>query len=208
MPVNQAFIKVEIIADDGSANSSEFDRLSISVRMRPCLMKRSWPFSALMRRSRISLVSLLQRIKSDCRICSDCAFYLNSTDVFWCLCLCLCSLSVSPKCLCSFVQHLSPTFDFRCLFLPLLSPSCFKCFVGDVFLVDSCAFSAACDLNVTWVQFYFKTGGTPYALQRLVDWKLQYMHLIIAINNTEDGGWSCRKQGYGMYIHTCLITLE
>ena len=101
---------------------------------------------------------------SDCQICSDCAFYLTVTeqyaqDVFWCLCcLCLCSLSVSPKCLCRFL----PASESEFWFLVFVSSSSlfflFQCFVGDVYLLDSCALSAACALYVIWVQFYFKPG--------------------------------------------------
>ena len=66
MPVNvviKAFIKAEITVDDGTANSSDSDRLLMSVHKRPCSIKSSWPFSALIQRSWINLVSLLQRIK-------------------------------------------------------------------------------------------------------------------------------------------------
>ena len=66
---------------------------------------------------------------SDCRICGDCAFNMNSkrtvcTDVFWCLCCwCLCSLS---KCMCKFLPISESDFWFQCLFVLLLSSFCFN----------------------------------------------------------------------------------
>ena len=79
-------------------NTSDSDWLSMSVRMHPCSMKPSWPLYGGVK----FLWFLCFGGLSDCRICDDCTFYLNSkrtvcTAVFWCLC-CSLSVSVSPKC--------------------------------------------------------------------------------------------------------------
>ena len=90
---------------------------------------------------------------SDCQICGDCAFTWTVKEQYvwmcWCLCrLCLCSLSVSPKCLCRIFPASESDFQFSMFVSSSSLFLLFQCFVGDVYLLDSCALSAACALYI------------------------------------------------------------
>ena len=66
---------------------------------------------------------------------------------------------VPCQCLCRFLLTSESHFRFS-VFVSSSSPFFqFQCFIGDIYLLDSCALSAACALYMIWVQFYFKTGG-------------------------------------------------
>ena len=162
----KAFTEAKITADNCSAKSSDSDWLLMSVHMHPCSMKPSWPFSALMQRRSQFLWFLCFGGLSDCRICGDCACYLNSKgtvctnvfDAFVCVFLhCHQSVCVFLHChqsVCvGFFQHLSPTFDFQCFVSSSSLFFLFQCFVGDICLLDSCTLSAAC--AYTWSECNF-----------------------------------------------------
>ena len=164
VPVNviKAFIKAEISADDGSANSSDSD-FRCQCACAPVQWSHLGPFP-LWCESVVFLWFLCFSGFSDCRIGVVVPFTWTVKEQYVWMCfdafvVCLCSLSVSPKCLCSFFQGLSLTFDFQCLFLLLLSSSCFNVLPATfTSVLDSCALSAVCTLYVMWMQFYLKTG--------------------------------------------------
>ena len=110
--------------------------------MRPCSMKPSWPFAALMRRSQIYLVSLLRRIKwrSDLPwLCLLPEQWKNRMyGCFDAFVVCVCVHYYQRVCV-GFLQRLGLTVNLQCVFL-LLPVSMFCLFL-------------------IWVQFYFKPWG-------------------------------------------------
>ena len=172
--VIKAFIRAEITTDDGSANSSDSHcdlvvgaHMPLSHEAILALFCSNMEesdfsgFSALEDYVTIGFVMILLftwMVKEQyVLMCSDallkylCRFFSTSFSIWvWLLIFSVC---------------------FSSLFL------LFQCFVGNVYLVDSCALSAACTLYVIGVLLFFlnqggRWGGVPYALQHLIGQKL------------------------------------